>query len=83
MAGLLKKACYMNKDCKNHLKFQISNLQIDSRFKLIHSNSQYYPDEYKTSGKRGVYIHLFPPKKNSNNSNMTQWSIKLLSKNDN
>ena len=30
-----KKICYMKKSCKNHLKFQILNLQVDSRFKLI------------------------------------------------
>ena len=30
-----KKVCYMKKSCKNHLKFQIFNLQVDSRFKLI------------------------------------------------
>ena len=33
MAGLFKKA--YSKAAKNHLKFQISNLQVDSRFKLI------------------------------------------------
>ena len=59
MAGLFKNVCYKNNSCKNYLKSQMSNLQVGSTFKLIHF--------WKNQG-----IYLFLPKKNGNNSNMTQ-----------
>ena len=66
MTGLFKKVCYMSKSCKNHLHLKISNFQVDSKFKLV-----YFWEN------QGIYTP-FLPKKNSNNINMTQWSIRLL-----
>ena len=60
MAGLYKKTSFMSKSCKNYLKFQISNLQVYSKFKLIHFFSRYSLRKLnERSGKTRVYTFPF------------------------
>ena len=75
----------MNLSCKTTSNCKIPIVQVDWWFKLIQYslNSQYCLRKLnEKSWKTGVYIHHFSLYKNSNSSNMTQYSIRLFNKNN-